>query len=60
MDLAFEVDARVTFDSAYPYISIPKRHINDFKTHFMNPHFNNTYKEKGMMTPLILFVQMSL
>ena len=46
LDLAFEVGARVTFDSAYPYISIPKRHINDFKIHFMNPHFNNTYKEK--------------
>jgi hypothetical protein len=46
LDLAFEVDARVTFDSAYPYISIPKRHINNFKTNFMNPHFNNTYKEK--------------
>ena len=46
LDLAFEVDARVTFDSAYPYISIPKRHINNFKIHFMNPYFNNTYKEK--------------
>ena len=46
LDLAFEVDARVTFDSAYPYISIPKRHLKDFKEHFMNPHFNITYKEK--------------
>ena len=46
LDLAFEVDSRVTFDSAYPYISVPKRHINDFKAYYMNTYFNNTYKEK--------------
>ena len=44
LDYAFEANARVTFDSAYPYISIPKRHLNDFRKHYMNPFFNNTYK----------------
>ena len=46
LDFAFEANARVTFDSAYPYISIPKRHLNDFKNLYMNQFFNNTYKEK--------------
>ena len=46
LDFAFEANARVTFDSAYPYISIPKRHLNDFKKNYMNQFFNNTYKEK--------------
>ena len=45
LDFAFEANARITFDSAYPYISIPKRHINDFKNHYMNQYFNNSYKE---------------
>lgn len=46
LDYAFETNARVTFDSAYPYISIPKRHLNNFKKYYMNEFFNNTYKEK--------------
>ena len=46
LDYAFEANARVTFDSAYPYISIPKRHLKDFKENFMSPYFNTTYKEK--------------
>ena len=46
LDFAFEANARVTFDSAYPYISIPKRHLNNFRIHYMNQFFNNTYKEK--------------
>lgn len=46
LDFAFEANARITFDSAYPYISIPKRHINDFKNNYMNQYFNNSYKEK--------------
>ena len=45
LDQAFEVNARITFDSAYPYISIPKRHLNTFKKKFMNVYFNNSYKE---------------
>lgn len=45
LDQAFEVNARITFDSAYPYISIPKRHLNAFKQKFMNTYFNNSYKE---------------
>ena len=45
LDQAFEVNARITFDSAYPYISIPKRHINEFKKRYMNNYFNNSYKE---------------
>ncbi len=46
LDYAFEANARVTFDSAYPYISIPKRHLVEFKKNFMDIFFNNTYKEK--------------
>ena len=45
LDQAFEINARITFDSAYPYISIPKRHINEFKKRYMNNYFNNSYKE---------------
>ena len=45
LDQAFEVNARITFDSAYPHISIPKRHINEFKKRYMNNYFNNSYKE---------------
>jgi len=45
LDYAFEANARVTFDSAYPYISIPKRHLKAFKANFMNTYFNNSYKE---------------
>ena len=45
LDQAFEVNARITFDSAYQYISIPKRHLNAFKDKFMNQYFNNSYKE---------------
>ena len=45
LDQAFEVNARITFDSAYPYISIPKRHLNAFKEKFMNTYFKNKYKE---------------
>ena len=45
LDQAFEVNARITFDSAYPYISIPKRHLNAFKEKFMNTYFKNNYKE---------------
>ena len=45
LDYAFEANARVTFDSAYPYISIPKRHLKAFKQNFMNTYFNNSYKE---------------
>ena len=46
LDMAFEVNARVTFDSAYPYISIPKRHLKEFKKHFMDTYFNNSYTEE--------------
>ena len=45
LDSAFEANARITFDSAYPYISIPKRHLNDFKKKFMDKYFLNTYRE---------------
>ena len=45
LDQAFEVNARITFDSAYQYISIPKRDLNAFKDKFMNQYFNNSYKE---------------
>ena len=45
LDQAFEVNARITFDSTYPYISIPKRHLKAFKQRYMDTYFNNSYKE---------------
>ena len=42
LDSKMEVDARVMFDSAYPYISIPKRHFKNFKNNFIKPLFNNS------------------
>ena len=42
LDSKMEVDARVMFDSAYPYISIPKRHLNDFRNKFIKPLFNDS------------------
>ena len=45
LDKAFEVQARINFDSAYPYISIPKRHLKHFKEKFLDTYFNDNYKE---------------
>ena len=45
LDEAFEVNARITFDSAFPYISIPKRHLKAFKEKFLNHYFKDNYKE---------------
>lgn len=45
LDQAFEVNARITFDSAYPYISIPKRHLNAFKQKFLDNYFKDSYKK---------------
>ena len=42
LDSKMEVDARVMFDSAYPYISIPKRHFNAFRKQFIEPLFNDS------------------
>lgn len=42
LEMALEVDARVMFDSAYDYISMPKRHLNDFNKKFMQEFFNDS------------------
>ena len=42
LEMALEVDARVIFDSAYDYISMPKRHLNDFNKKFMQDFFNDS------------------
>jgi hypothetical protein len=42
LEMALEVDARVIFDSAYNYISMPKRHLNDFNKKFMQEFFNDS------------------
>ena len=42
LEMALQVDARVIFDSAYNYISMPKRHLNDFKKKFMQEFFNDS------------------
>ncbi len=45
LDKAFEVNARITFDSAYPYISFPKRNLKAFKEKFLEVYFKDSYKE---------------
>ena len=45
LEMALQVDARVIFDSAYNYISMPKRHLNDFNKKFMQEFFNDSCDE---------------
>ena len=42
LEMALQVDARVIFDSAYDYISMPKRHLNDFNKKYMQEYFNDS------------------
>ena len=42
LEMALQVDARVIFDSAYNYINMPKRHLNDFNKKFMQEFFNDS------------------
>ena len=42
LEMALQVDARVIFDSAYNYISMPKRHLNNFNKQFMQEFFNDS------------------
>ena len=42
LEMALQVDARVIFDSAYNYISFPKRHLNNFNKKFMQEFFNDS------------------
>ena len=42
LEMALQVDARVIFDSAYDYISIPKRHLDDFNKNFMQEFYNDS------------------
>ena len=42
LEMALQVDARVIFDSAYDYISMPKRHLKDFNKKFMQEFFNDS------------------
>ena len=42
LEMALQVDARVIFDSAYDYILIPKRHLNDFNKKFMQIYYNDS------------------
>ena len=42
LEMALQVDARVIFDSAYNYISMPKRHLKDFNKKFMQEFFNDS------------------
>ena len=39
LEMALQVNARVIFDSAYNYISMPKRHLNNFNKNFMEKFF---------------------
>ena len=39
LEMALQVNARVIFDSAYNYISMPKRHLNSFNKNFMEKFF---------------------
>lgn len=50
LEMAFEVNARVIFDSGYPYISMPRRHLDDFNKKFMQEFFSDScieIKEKN-------------
>jgi hypothetical protein len=40
-----ELNARVSFDTAYPYISVPKRHLKTFKEKYIKKVFNDTCTE---------------
>ena len=42
LEMALQVDARVIFDSGYKYISIPRRHLQDFNEKFMQEYFNDS------------------
>ena len=42
LEMALQVDARVIFDSAYNYISMPKRHLKDFNKKFMQEFYNDS------------------
>ena len=39
LEMALQVNARVIFDSAYNYISMPKRQLNNFNKNFMEKFF---------------------
>ena len=39
LEMALQVDARVIFDSAYNYISMPKRHLDQFNKNFMEEFY---------------------
>ena len=39
LEMALQINARVIFDSAYNYISMPKRHLNNFNKNFMEKFF---------------------
>ncbi len=45
LEMALQVDARVIFDSAYNYISMPKRHLKDFNKKFMQEFFNDSWSQ---------------
>ena len=42
LEMALQVDARVIFDSAYKYISIPKRHLDDFNKKFLEQYYEDS------------------
>jgi hypothetical protein len=42
LEMALQVDARVMFDSGYNYISMPKRHLDQFNKKFMQEFFNDS------------------
>ena len=42
LEMALPVDARVIFDSAYKYISMPKRHLDKFNKNFMEEFYHDS------------------
>ena len=42
LEMALQVDARVMFDTGYNYISMPRRHLDDFNKKFMQEFFNDS------------------
>ena len=42
LEMALEINARVIFDSAYKYISMPKRHLEKFNKNFMEEFYHDS------------------
>ena len=42
LEITIQIDERVIFDSTYKYISIPKRHLDDFNLKFLDQYYEDS------------------